>query len=323
MTSKKIPFLSGGRGHRSGKILILGLISIIILMMIAASSSSQSSGSPGAVKPSVSDSGITEIAITNTSSTTNYQIWGEWTPSGSTGYQINFTFDPSTGIMKITMVETPPSGTDSTVNGTVSEFPLDSAHILIVDSNGSGSSSFSTISSFYVPITSQDAWEVTPVVVSSSSNITVGEEWNISYFGSGGGYFIFPNNPFPPFPVTWEKIGIGPLSVTFPVPNLAGIPGWIEAIFLWAVNELVMIFEELWYKGFADLTTYATGGINWAMNLFDSLWSAWTGLMTTTEAGAGIFAPVIMALFFGITIVVIIGGLYLIYKIIGAVMSLL
>ena len=289
-------------------------------MMIAASSSSQSSGS--SVRPDTSSLPISHIYIGPGNATVmeDYALWSS--TSGSIGNQLNITFNPVTGILEITEVTTP-SGSMSSVNGTVSEYPVDSLGISIQDPNGSGFASLSDLSQFYVSVTSSDSYLITPTVVGSSQNITVGEEWTIAYGGSGGGYFLFPNNPFPPFPVTWEKIGIGPLSVTFPVPNLAGIPGWIEAIFLWAVNELVMIFEELWYKGFAELTTYATGGINWAMNLFDSLWSAWTGLMTTTEAGAGIFAPVIMALFFGITIIVIIGGLYLIYKIIGAVMSLL
>ena len=318
--SEKISFLSGGRGHRSGKILILGLISIIILMMIAASSSNQSSGS--SARPDNSSLPISHIYIGPGNATVmqDYAVWSSI--SGSTGYQLNITFNPVTGILEITEVTTP-SGSMSSVNGTVSEYPVDSIGISIQDPNGSGFASLSDLSQFYVSVTSSDSYLITPTVVGSSQNVTVGEEWTIAYGGTGGGYFLFPNNPFPPFPVTWEKIGIGPLSVTFPVPNLDGIPGWIEALFLWAVNELVMIFEELWYKGFADLTTYATGGINWAMNLFDSVWSAWTALMQTTEAGAGIFAPVIMALFFGITIVVIIGGLYLIYKIIGAVMSLL
>ena len=308
------------KNRRTGAILVIGLISIIILMMIAASSSSQSSGS--SARPDNSTLPISHIYIGPGNATVmqDYAVWSS--TSGSTGYQLNITFNPVTGILEITNVTTP-SGCSSSVNGTVSEYPVDSIGISIQDPNGSGFASLSDLSQFYVSVTSSDSYLITPTVVGSSQNITVGEEWTIAYGGTGGGYFLFPNNPFPPFPVTWEKIGIGPLSVTFPVPDLGGIPGWIEAIFLWAVNELVMIFEELWYKGFTDLTAYATGGINWAMNLFDSLWSAWTGLMTTTEAGAGIFAPVIMALFFGITIVVIIGGLYLIYRIIGAVMSLL
>ena len=324
---RQLPSKKGksGKSRRRRVALVLGLLLIAVLMMIAASSSSQSSGS--SARPDTSSLPISDIYIGPGNATVmeDYALWSS--TSGSIGNQLNITFNPVTGILEITEVTTP-SGSTSSVNGTVSEYPVDSIGISIQDPNGSGFASFSDLSQFYVYIsssgTSYDSYQITPSVVSSSQNITVGEEWTIAYTGSEpGGYLIFPNNPFPPFPVTWEKIGIGSLSVTFPVPDLGGIPGWIEAIFFWAVNELVLIFEELWYKGIAGLTTYATGTVNWVMNLFDSLWAAWFGLMRVTVAGAGIFAPVIMAAFFGITIVVIVGSFFLLIKIVEGAISLL
>ena len=349
--------LSGKKGKpgksRSRRVaLVLGLLLIAVLMVIAASVSThkpiQSS------RPDVQsgpESSLTAIYLMTSSSVASPFDYGIWESQyGSTGYTVNFTFNPSTFILEITNVTTP-SGPMSSVNGTVSQYPVDQTYIMIVDANGSASSQLTTSNEFYMSITAFDSYLVTPVVVSNTSqNLTVGEEWNISYFAAGGGYFIFPGNPFPSFPVSYVDIPnifalpgyiaavvkyygdlanipySNPPIISYwsiPYPNLLKFPQWVQEVFVWAVNELVLIFEEIWYRGFVQLTTYATSGVNWGMNLLDSLWNAWTGLIQSTVAGAGIFAPIVTAFFFGITIVVIIGGLYLIYKIIGAVMSLL
>lgn len=131
-------------------------------------------------------------------------------------------------------------------------------------------------------------------------------------------YGSFPAFPSYAYKAGWTILGHF-YGFSVQIPNLAGIPGWIIDIFIWALGwiaALCLYLVELVSIGIADLVLKV---IDLAFSVLDSA----IKLIQAISAQAGIFSLPVAALLYGLLLVAIVLVVYAVLKVVIYLVELL